>query len=62
MIGVTVTSMHHNMVPFYVIAMAALTGATVSREHVIGAVLVIAGAVLAQVPLTARARARATGP
>jgi len=62
MIGVTVTSMHHNMVPFYVIAMAALTGATVSREHVIGAALVIAGAVLAQVPLRVRQRARVTGP
>ena len=61
MIGVTVTSMHHNMVPFYVIAMAALTGATVSREHVIGAVLVIAGAVLAQVPLTARAQSESDG-
>ena len=62
MIGVTVTSMHHNMVPFYVITMAALSGATVTPWHVIGAVLVIAGAVLAQVPLKARQRARVTGP
>jgi len=62
MIGVTVTSMHHNMVPFYVIAMAALTGAAVTPQHIIGAVLVIAGAVLAQVPLKARARARVADP
>jgi len=59
MIGVTVTSMHHNMVPFYVIAMAALSGAAVSVQHIIGAALVIAGAVLAQVRLRPRARARA---
>jgi len=59
MIGVTVASMHHNMVPFYVIAMAALSGAAVTPQHIVGAGLVIAGAVLAQVRLGARFRARA---
>jgi len=62
MIGVTVTSMHHNLVPFYVIAMTTLTGVAVTPQHLIGAVLVIAGAVLAQVPLGPRAQVKATGP
>jgi drug/metabolite transporter (DMT)-like permease len=48
MVGVTVASMHHNMVPFYVIVMAAFGGAIVTGQHVIGAVLVIAGAIIAQ--------------
>ncbi len=47
-VGVTVAAMHHNMVPFYVIVMAALGGAVVTGQHIAGAVLVIAGAVLAQ--------------
>ena len=47
-VGVTVAAMHHNMVPFYVIVMAALGGAIVTGQHIAGAVLVIAGAVLAQ--------------
>jgi len=47
-VGVTVAAMHHNMVPFYVIVLAALGGAIVTGQHVAGAVLVIAGAVLAQ--------------
>lgn len=48
MVGVTVASMHHNMVPFYVIVMAALGGAIVTWQHIAGAMLVIAGAVIAQ--------------
>ena len=48
MVGVTVAAMHHNMVPFYVIVMATIGGAVVTGQHFIGAVLVIAGAVLAQ--------------
>ncbi len=47
-VGVTVAAMHHNLVPFYVIALAALGGAIVTGQHFAGAVLVIAGAVLAQ--------------
>jgi drug/metabolite transporter (DMT)-like permease len=58
-VGVTVASMHHNLVPFYVIVMAALAGATVTPQHVVGALLVIAGAVLAQVPLGALLASRA---
>ncbi len=56
-VGVTVAAMHHNMVPFYVIVMAALGGAIVTGQHVAGAVLVIAGAVLAQL----RSRKRKIG-
>ena len=48
-IGVTVASMHHNLVPFYVIVMAAFAGAVITSSHIAGAVLVMAGAVLAQV-------------
>jgi drug/metabolite transporter (DMT)-like permease len=47
-VGVTVAAMHHNMVPFYVIVMAALGGAVVTGQHLAGAALVIAGAGLAQ--------------
>ncbi len=48
-VGVTVAAMHHNMVPFYVIVMAALGGAIVTGQHLAGAVLVIGGAALAQI-------------
>ena len=48
MVGVTVAAMHHNLVPFYVILLAAAGGAVVSGQHIIGAVLVIAGAIIAQ--------------
>jgi drug/metabolite transporter (DMT)-like permease len=48
MIGVTVAAMHHNMVPFYVIVLAALGGAVVTGQHVLGALLVVAGAAIAQ--------------
>lgn len=47
-VGVTVAAMHHNMVPFYVIVLAAVGGAVVTGQHIAGAVLIIAGAVLAQ--------------
>ncbi len=56
-VGVTVAAMHHNMVPFYVIVMAALGGAIVTGQHIAGAMLVIAGAVLAQL----RSRKRKIG-
>jgi drug/metabolite transporter (DMT)-like permease len=50
MIGVTVAAMHHNMVPFYVIVLAALGGAVVTGQHVLGALLVVAGAAIAPIP------------
>jgi drug/metabolite transporter (DMT)-like permease len=61
-IGVTIAAMHHNMVPFYVIVMAALAGAEVTAQHILGAALVIAGAVLAQVPLGRRFRTGVAAP
>jgi len=48
LVGVTVASMHHNMVPFYVIILSAFAGAKISIMHVAGAGLVILGAVIAQ--------------
>jgi drug/metabolite transporter (DMT)-like permease len=49
-IGVTVASVHNNLVPFYVILMAAMAGAAVSGQQLVGATLVVAAAVLAQWP------------
>ena len=49
-LGVTVAGMHHNMVPFYVVVLSAFYGAEILPGHIIGAVLVVAGAVLAQLP------------
>lgn len=48
MVGVTVAAMHHNLVPFYVILLASAGGAVVTGQHLVGALLVIAGAVIAQ--------------
>lgn len=48
LVGITVAAMHHNLVPFYVILLAAAGGAIVTGQHIIGALLVIAGAVIAQ--------------
>lgn len=56
-VGVTVAAMHHNMVPFYVIVLAALGGAVVTGQHVLGAMLVVAGAAIAQL----RPRAKKAG-
>ncbi len=53
-VGVTVAAMHHNMVPFYVIVMAAAGGSFVTGQHIAGAMLVIAGAILAQLPVRRR--------
>ncbi len=50
-VGLTVAAMHHNLVPFYVILMGAWAGTPVTAWHVTGAVMVIAGAALAQAPL-----------
>ena len=48
LVGITVAAMHHNLVPFYVILLAAAGGAIVTGMHIAGALLVIAGAVIAQ--------------
>lgn len=48
LIGTTVTSMHHNLVPFYVILISLGSGGIIATHHWIGAALVIAGAVVAQ--------------
>ncbi len=47
-VGVTVAGMHHNMVPFYVIMLGTFSGSVITFNHVVGALLVVAGAVLAQ--------------
>lgn len=48
LIGTTITTMHHNLVPFYVILISLSTGGAIAMQHWIGAALVIAGAVVAQ--------------
>ena len=58
LLGVTVTSIHLNGVPFYVIVMALAAGGTIYASQVWGAALVAAGALLSQLP----ARRRAAGP
>ncbi|ETW98709.1 MAG: hypothetical protein ETSY1_17645 [Candidatus Entotheonella factor] len=49
-LGVTIASMHQNAVPFYVLLFALLAGASVQAAQVLGALLVVCGAVLAQLP------------
>lgn len=49
-LGVTVASMHHNMVPFYVMLIAIFSGGVLNPYVLVGAVLVLAGTVLAQFP------------
>lgn len=58
LIGVTIAAMHQNMVPFYVMAMALAIGGRVETAQLVGGLLVVSGAVLAQWP----ARASATVP
>ena len=50
LIGVTIAGMHHNMVPFYVMLMALALGGSVNLMTIAGAGLVVAGAVLSQLP------------
>ncbi len=50
-LGVTVTTMHHNLVPFYVMVLALFSGGEIIQTQAWGALLVCVGAVLAQVPL-----------
>jgi drug/metabolite transporter (DMT)-like permease len=49
-IGVTVASVHSNLVPFYVILMAAVIGSNVMGLQVLGALMVVMGAAIAQWP------------
>jgi drug/metabolite transporter (DMT)-like permease len=49
-LGVTITTMHHNLVPFYVMVMALFAGGEIFLTQAWGAVLVCIGAVLAQLP------------
>ena len=60
-LGVTVAGMHHNMVPFYVVLMSAAFGSEVLPGHMIGAALVVSGAVLAQLPMSKRREPAAQG-
>lgn len=55
---VTITSMHHNLVPFYVILISVAGGGAVFQNQAWGALLVFCGAVLAQLPVTAWLKAR----
>ena len=52
-LGVTITTMHHNLVPFYVMVMALFSGGEIVGTHAWGALLVCIGAVLAQAPMRA---------
>lgn len=54
-LGVTVTSIHMNGVPFYVILMALAAGGAIYGSQVWGAALVAAGALLSQLPARRRA-------
>ncbi|HEX9767775.1 MAG TPA: DMT family transporter [Kiloniellales bacterium] len=54
LLGVTVTSIHLNGVPFYVIVMALAAGGTIYASQLWGACLVAAGALLAQLPARKR--------
>jgi len=48
MLGVTTAAMHNNLIPFYAMLFAVLLGNAVTLMQVIGSVMVICGAVLAQ--------------
>ena len=56
LLGVTIASMHQNLVPLYVVVMVLPLGGEVHGQHLIGGALVVAGAILAQLP------GRANGP
>ncbi|MGI9405814.1 MAG: DMT family transporter, partial [Hyphomicrobiaceae bacterium] len=57
LIGTTITTMHHNIVPFYVIVMSLAGGGAIATHHWIGAGLVIAGAIIAQLMPSGETRA-----
>ena len=50
LIGVTLTAMHHNLVPFYVILIAFAAGGSIAKHHLLGACLAVTGALIAQLP------------
>lgn len=50
-LGTTVTTMHHNLVPFYVMVMAVAGGGQIVQTQAWGALLVCIGAILAQIPI-----------
>ena len=56
-LGITVTAIHTNLAPFYVMLMALAFGGTISGRQVIGAALVAAGALLAQISARRQAAA-----
>ncbi len=51
LIGVTIAAMHQNLVPFYVMAMALAIGGRVEPAQLVGGVMVVVAAVLAQWPV-----------
>ena len=51
LLGVTVAAIHINLVPFYVIVIAFFSGGGLSSYQIIGACLVVTGAVITQVRL-----------
>ncbi len=57
LLGVTVTAIHLNGVPFYVILMALAVGGAIYTFQIWGACLVAAGALLAQLPVRRRSPA-----
>jgi drug/metabolite transporter (DMT)-like permease len=59
LIGVTIAAMHQNMVPFYVMAMAMALGGRVETVQLVGGIMVVTGAVLAQWPVRQRDAVRA---
>lgn len=58
-LGVTIAAVHLNLVPFYVMLMALGLGSRVGLHQIAGAVLVVLGAVLTQMPATGYRRRRA---
>jgi drug/metabolite transporter (DMT)-like permease len=56
-LGITVTAIHTNLAPFYVMLMALAFGGAISGRQVAGAVMVAAGALLAQISARRQAAA-----
>ena len=54
LIGVTIAAMHQNLVPFYVMAMALAIGGRVETVQLVGGMMVVTAAVLAQWPVRRR--------
>lgn len=56
-LGITITAIHTNLAPFYVMLMALAFGGAISSRQVVGAALVAAGALLAQISARRQAAA-----